>query len=112
MVVRFHIDKIDTITDLNPYQSYDFRIKLRSAANIETNEESLWSKPKRLLKIRTNSAVPNISPEIIPGAYFISENETLTIFWRRIKPINQHGPKFTYLVSMNNGYVRVLLVSD
>ncbi|XP_063699809.1 cytokine receptor-like isoform X2 [Culicoides brevitarsis] len=76
-----------------PFTEYDLRLRVKS--HTAQNTEEMWS-PFVTEKVKTLSRVPDRPPESTFGAFYIHDDDNLTIYWRHLEKYEENGPDFRY----------------
>lgn len=77
------------------FTQYDIRIRMKS--HEAPNKSDMWS-PYATTQVRTLSKIPDRSPTSTFGAFYIHDDDNLTIYWQQLQKHEENGPEFDYKI--------------
>lgn len=78
------------------FSDYDIRLKIKS--HNAPNQKDMWS-PYMSTRVKTLSKAPDRPPNSTFGAFYIHDDDNLTIYWQQLKKYEENGPEFHYNIS-------------
>lgn len=78
------------------FTNYNVNCRIKSHAALD--QEDLWS-PYINTRVKSLSKVPDRPPNSTFGAFYIHDDDNLTIYWQQLKKYEENGPEFRYIIS-------------
>uniref|UniRef100_A0A336MQ57 CSON004107 protein n=1 Tax=Culicoides sonorensis TaxID=179676 RepID=A0A336MQ57_CULSO len=84
----------------HPFTDYDIRMRIKSSKANNTDE--MWSSYV-MTRTKTLSKVPDRPPTSTFGAFYIHDDDNLTIYWQQLKKYEENGANFQYVIKEIHG---------
>lgn len=103
-----HTDPIE-VTDLNPFTSYDVRVRCRLR---QAKTDDMWSNFTTAV-VQTDEDIPYVTPSVVQGLFEIrnlqgQEFRNITIHWKPVPKKDWNGRNFHYLISYTEFHIPII----